>query len=622
MIWPFVARHHLPDRSLAPQGGSCHSLRSSLSRWSAGLCLIYPIALSAQGTKAGVPPAQVTPSALRADLSLGPIRRDLPGSTTPAGEARSSSLAHYAAALQLEAAGKLREALGHYISAVRADPSNAKLASYTAELALNFNGRPAAIHLLEDCVKANPNSAEATLSLANFLITYPGDDPFEKDRAVEVLADAVKRFPTEPEIYRLAVVMHLTRSQRPEAIKLMQQAARQTVAQPEYWLALGRLAQEVWPLSQPEQKQQHRDQVNAFFVTAMKHAPLPEREDIHLEVAQYYLVSNQIAASTTIVESLAKTSKKLDASKLLVALYQAAGKETEAIQLLETLAKAETDSIETHRALTTLYEDKKRYAESIPHREAIIRISGGTLNDFLQLGALLLDAQMPEKALDFLTKRALPQFPDNPQFCYFATIANRVLRRYDEALRFYDRTVKVSQAVAPQLLSSSFYQGWGDTLQAVKRYDEASIKYQKSISLTQQDDPAQAAVVLNNLGYMWLEQGKNLDQAGDFIRKAIKFAPDSLAYQDSLGWYHFLKGEHPEALKVLLEVEAKLGEVSAEDAEILDHIAQTYEKLGNAAKALEYYKRAALLAPLDEKIHERYKKASSAQPEIKPKAAP
>ena len=115
--------------------------------------------------------------------------------------------------------------------------------------------------------------------------------------------------------------------------------------------------------------------------------------------------------------------------------------------------------------------------------------------------------------------------------------------------------------------------------------------------------------MLNNLGYMWLEQKKNLDQAGEFIRKANELEPKNPVYLDSLGWFHFLKGNYPEALKLLLEVKNMIPKLTAQDAEIIDHIAQTYLKLGDKATALEHFKRALELDPGDSEIKQRYEEA-------------
>ena len=55
----------------------------------------------------------------------------------------------------------------------------------------------------------------------------------------------------------------------------------------------------------------------------------------------------------------------------------------------------------------------------------------------------------------------------------------------------------------------------------------------------------------NDLGYLYAEQGKNLEKAESMIRKALQEDPDSSAYLDSLGWVLFKRGKVKEALEPL-----------------------------------------------------------------------
>jgi len=540
----------------------------------------------------------------QADLSLGTVEVQ---KTSPVLEARSSALAHYAAAKQLEAEGRVREALTHYRQVVAGDPGNAELVAHTAELVLSYENRTAAVQLLEQCIKASPNDGRAYINLARFHHTYPAGDAFEPDLASKLLNDALVKLPGDVAVYREAVMLHLTRNLREEAAKVMLQAAKQPSRDSEFWIETGRIAQQVWPLSHPEKREEHRAKVNPFFEKALKLAPV-EREDIRLAVAQYYLLSNQMDRAAEVTEEAARLNHSVEAKKLLVRLYQTLDRETEAVALLEDILKGAPTDVENRRLLVTIYERDEAFDKAVPHAEALIQAGGGTAEDYMALGILLLRSGRTEKALQ-LSQRTLALFPNNARFTFQAALSQRSLRRYDDALRLYEKTESLAQGTSPEILNDGFYQSWADTLQSAERYDEAAKKYQRAIDLTPEGDPARAATVLNNLGYMWLEQKKNLDQAGEFIRKANELEPKNPVYLDSLGWFHFLKGNYPEALKLLLEVKNMIPKLTAQDAEIIDHIAQTYLKLGDKATALEYFKRALELDPGNSNIKQRYQEA-------------
>ncbi|MCX5699706.1 MAG: tetratricopeptide repeat protein [Candidatus Omnitrophica bacterium] len=85
---------------------------------------------------------------------------------------------------------------------------------------------------------------------------------------------------------------------------------------------------------------------------------------------------------------------------------------------------------------------------------------------------------------------------------------------------------------------------------------------------------------LNFLGYFYLQQGKNIDQAGLMIKRALVFEPENGAYLDSLGWFYYKKGSFQEALSHLERAASFLT-----DPEIYDHLGDVFLKLGNLDSA-------------------------------------
>ncbi len=93
----------------------------------------------------------------------------------------------------------------------------------------------------------------------------------------------------------------------------------------------------------------------------------------------------------------------------------------------------------------------------------------------------------------------------------------------------------------------------------------------------------------NDLGYLYADQGKNLEQAERMIRKALKSEPENAAFLDSLGWVLFKLGK--------LDERCGVGEVGREGQgdrrrHDLDHLGDAYEKAGQHDKALAAWKSA------------------------------
>jgi tetratricopeptide (TPR) repeat protein len=549
-------------------------------------------------------------AAARADLSLGAAASSpLPASA----QAIAKALAHYASALCLESDTCIREALPHYQAVLQTAPENSELAYYAAELALNYADRASALQLLKQNILQAPQTPGPWLNLAHFHTTYPSSSSSGKsDPAGDALREALQRFPRSAEVLQAAVLHELRLDRRSQGMKLLEQAKTLEISSPDYWLAIGRVAQEVWPLAHPELRAAHIARVNPYFARAQAQAEKSPAQPHALHaVAQFYVISNQLPLAEKVAEKLVKVERSAPHLKLLGRLYEASKSMALVVPLLEEALTLEPADVETHRLLAQHYMEKEAdYPRAIPHMEALVQLAGQRPEDYLSLGLLHNRCQQPERSL-LLSKRAQALFPNNPRFYLLSAESHRALQHSSAALADFEKAETLARVMQPDLLSADFYTSWADLLQRTQRYDDAAKKYQRAISLVQEDEPQNAANILNNLGYMWLEQGTHLDQAGDFISRAVKLEPTSPIYLDSLGWYSFLKKDYPQALEALLRAEKLFAKPEEQDAEILDHIAQTYEQLTQLDNAETYYRRAVKNDPKNSAIQQRLKQLLS-----------
>lgn len=92
----------------------------------------------------------------------------------------------------------------------------------------------------------------------------------------------------------------------------------------------------------------------------------------------------------------------------------------------------------------------------------------------------------------------------------------------------------------------------------------------------------------NDLGYLWADEGINLDRALEMIQNAVAAEPDNPAYRDSLGWVLYRLERYEEAL---VEMQ-KAADTEEPDGVILDHLGDVYLGLGNVEKARESWQQA------------------------------
>jgi Tfp pilus assembly protein PilF len=192
-------------------------------------------------------------------------------------------------------------------------------------------------------------------------------------------------------------------------------------------------------------------------------------------------------------------------------------------------------------------------------------------------------------------KQALDQLPEVPLLHFQQGWIYYHAKRYDEAIQKFDEVVtKYSQdkdiVRRCLFLLSTLYVQKGD----LRKGEEVLEK----ILAEEPDDPS----VNNDLGYLYADHGKNLEQAKSMIQKAVKAEPENPAYLDSMGWVLYKLGEYKEAVPYL-EKAVKLPRGG--DSTIWDHLGDCYARLKQMDKAKDAWQKALDDAKADAKPDEK-----------------
>ncbi len=160
----------------------------------------------------------------------------------------------------------------------------------------------------------------------------------------------------------------------------------------------------------------------------------------------------------------------------------------------------------------------------------------------------------------------------------------RIDERYTEAVRAYDTAHERAAEDADWRL---FYTR-GIALERAKQWDRAERDFLKALEL-QPDQP----LVLNYLGYSWIEQGQNLERAKEMIEKAVAQRPQDGFIADSLGWALYRLGDYEAAVTHLERAVA----LEPGDPVINDHLGDAYWLAGRRDEARFQWVRALSQEP-------------------------
>lgn len=311
------------------------------------------------------------------------------------------------------------------------------------------------------------------------------------------------------------------------------------------------------------------------------------------------LVETLISAGRKLAEG---DSPKLEfASSLILAKIASEAKKTEAVvQFYRYALKARRDRASlVYEELGQYLLSNDEYAEAAKvYQEAINENVGNKPNILFRLSQAEAFNNKTEAALKAV-EDALKLVPDHPLLHYQKAWVHYHAKNYDEAIKLFEGVVEKfpeNREIVRrcQFSLSNIYVQRGDQ----KKGEEVLEK----ILEQEPDDPS----VNNDLGYLYADQGKNLEQAEKMIRKAIAAEPENAAYLDSMGWVLFKLGKFEEALPYL-EKAVKLP--TGSDTTLLDHLGDCYDRLKQPEKAREAWEKsldhAKKESPPDQKVIDR-----------------
>jgi tetratricopeptide (TPR) repeat protein len=281
--------------------------------------------------------------------------------------------------------------------------------------------------------------------------------------------------------------------------------------------------------------------------------------------------------------------------------------------------------VEVYDGLISLYMDTKKYDDAVKACRAFLEIKG--------------DERM-EQIKPFVMEQMI--------------LALTQQKKYDEALQLTDKLVEVDEGGWYFLrLKGLVLRDQGKNEDALKVFEDAinkipdsklkdedkqryleQLKYMTSGIYTDLDQIDKAAEILqelvkkhpnratyyNDLGYIWADHDKNLDESERLIRKALEIEredrkeakekglidaeddKDNAAYLDSLAWVLFKKKNYAEAKKHLLEA---IKSDEGKHVEIFDHLADVHMALGEKKEAVEVWKKALELEDVSKRDQAR-----------------
>ena len=479
-------------------------------------------------------------------------------------------------------------AIEEYYKAALNDPDNDSLVVDIAGRFLQQKKPEKARDILARAAE-RPNASAAVYALLGIVYQQLG----RHDQAIAANRAAISRAPGAFAGYQNLFFVYFQKKQPQEALKVLDEAARQPNPNLEFLMGLGELYANLYVQPGPQKEAAH-----AGGLAALDRAEKlkPTASAMRLKLADALNLLGESSRAITNYLDLLKTLPDVPLLReqiraKLAEVYLRSKNPEQAMKQFEAIVREEPTNPQVYYLMGTIAFEAKKLPESAEYFSKAILLNPNLEAAYYHLAAAQISQNKTSDALATLDK-ARKKFQPGFVLEFWTAMAFSRDKAYKQAVEHYTAAEVQAQASEPERLDENFYFQLGAAHERNGDLVQAEKYFNKCLKLAP-DSPE----TLNYMGYMWAEHGMKLDQAKAMIEKAVKAEPKSSAYLDSLGWVLYKQNRPKEALVHIL----KAIELSEEpDATEHDHLGDIYNALKQPDKAREAWKKSISLEANDE----------------------
>jgi len=420
---------------------------------------------------------------------------------------------------------------------LKSTPHDVEALVYKGQIQLQQNNPGAAVESLQAALKNDPNSAVAHYHLGK---AYAQQRDLR--HAESEWREAVRIKPDMTEAQRLIAGLEISRGEVDAVMQTADQIVQSQPYSPDGYLirSLAEVARQKYAAAEKDAEEARNREPQSF-------APYYQLGNVQL--AQKHFPE----AEKFYQQALDKDPSSADALSGLMNTYVAQKQYDKAIAAANAqIAKSPNTSNFYDLLATALFDGKKDYAGAETALRKAVSLDKNNIDALEKLGKV----QAQQGSLDQALSTYLQASKDNPR-----------------EVRFY-------------ILAGELYE-------AKQNWDQAKAMYQKALSLSP-DNP----LASNNLAYVLLEQGGNVDVAMGMAQAARRGMPNSPNAADTLGWAYYHKGIYQSAISQFQEALRLNERAGAPDDSVLHyHLGLAYQKSNQLSLARQQLEKALKIKP-------------------------
>jgi len=422
---------------------------------------------------------------------------------------------------------------------LKTNPRDVDALVYRGQIQLRHNDAGSAVDTLQQAVKNDPDNA-----VAHYQLGIAFDMQQNDARAESEWREAVRSRPDLTDAQRALAALDIRRGDFAALAESAQQIITNAPYAPDGYV-LHALAE----MSHQRYANAEQDLTKAQNVAPNSPVPWVQTGNLHLLQKQY------ADAIKSYQQALDKDPASTDAVQGMMNTYLAEKQPDQAVAAAQAqIAKAPSTSGFYDLLGTALFQNKKDLKGAEAAFRKSVELDSNNSDALLKLG----EVQAAGGSVD------------------------QALATYQQSIKDHPRDI-------------AFYILAGEMYASQEKWDQAKDMYQKALAI-QSDNP----LASNNLAYVMLQQGGNVDVALHMAQTAWRGMPDSPNAADTLGWAYYQKGVYQPAIEMFQEA-LRLNEKSgaADDPTMHYHLGLAYQRTNQPLQARQQLERVLKLKPND-----------------------
>lgn len=410
----------------------------------------------------------------------------------------------------LESARGVNTARDHFEKARMADPTALPLVSRAVSARMADGDRSAAIKLYRDLAAARPEDLEVQLAYADFLDQQSNGDTLAIRLSNETLEAALTRNPGNPQLIRRLFLHAQAAANKPRQIGLLEMLSPDDPAAVLLHASLSR------SMAAAEDAAAREKVDRRFLQSVEAHPEVPE---LARAASDHFRDTDRPDQAIDILKRHVEAAPaSLDLRTRLGILYFAAKRDAEGEAVLKEVLAIYPRQALAHQTLAKFYRLRDKPEPARLHAGELLKIRGGSSEDFRKLADEWLAAGDPREAR-LLLERGLFDHPADYELAAKLAIATR---RDPETRALASRLFREAEAARPAEAKPepAFLTESAEALLDQGQTKAAEERLRSAIRAFPAEAKKETAAALRRLALLWETENRNGDAARALRQRA------------------------------------------------------------------------------------------------------